>query len=287
MPANIENTSVVWKQIADMWSTYFTPPSRISPQELEKYREWLKKLKQKDTAQTALVLGATPELRDALNELGYKATIIDINMEMILALNSLMKTKNPAEIIVRANWLDNPLQGGYYDIIAGDAVLPNVPWAQRDKLLSEVKRLLKPKGVFLTRAFCVPRKKPFASVDEILKHFSTREPGYRSALEFIVEIQTLFYDPKDHLGTFSKPKEVAEKLRGKNGFDLGSDNLNKTLDIVWNFWGKKFADKLFVYAYRDEEEAEYRKYFTIADTFEAKDNSYSKITPMYLLKNKL
>jgi len=136
MAENIETTSTVWKQIADMWNSYFTPPSRISPQELEKYREWLKEMK-KGKPLNALVLGATPELRDALSEFGYKVTIIDLNMEMIIAMTSLLKIRNQNEAVVKANWLDNPLQSGYFDIIVGDAVLPNIPWAKREKFLKD------------------------------------------------------------------------------------------------------------------------------------------------------
>ena len=283
---DIESTSIAWKQIADMWSTYFTPPSRISSQEMEKYREWLKQLNKENKPFKALVLGATPELRDTLYEFGYKTIIIDINAEMILAMTALIKTKNPDEIWVRANWLDNPLQSGCFDVVVGDAVLPNIPWEKRKKLLLEVKRLLKPKGIFLTRSFCVPRKKPFEDIGRLLEYFSTKEATYKSALEFVLELQILVYDQKDHLGTFSKPKEMVEKLGGEKGFNFESENINKILDIVWNFWCKKFIDKVFVYAYRDEEEKEYSKLFEIVETFEAKDHPYSEITPMYILKLK-
>ncbi|MBU4246100.1 MAG: class I SAM-dependent methyltransferase [Nanoarchaeota archaeon] len=286
MVESLETTSVVWKQIAEMWNVYFTSPSRISTDEVEKYREWLKQLNNECKPLKALVLGATPELRDALNEFGYETTIIDINLEMILAMNSLLKIKNPNEILVRANWLENPLQSGYFDAIVGDAILPNVPWNKRDALLSEVKRLLKPDGIFITRAFCVPREKPFKNTDELLKKFSKKEPTCKSALEFVLDVQIMSYDSKDHLGTFSKPKEVIEKYRTEKGFAFESENLNIILDIVWNFWSKKFIDKVFVYAYGDEEEKEYMKTFEIVKTFEAKDNEYSKITPMYLLKLK-
>lgn len=283
MPENIETTSVAWKQVADMWNTHFTSPSRISPREVEKYREWLRELKG-DRPMRALVLGVTPEIRDALNGFGYETTSIDINLEMILAMNSLLKVKNPDEVLIRANWLDSSLKDGYFDVVVGDAVLPNIPWKERGRLLSEVKRLLKPGGFFITRAFCVPRKKPFANMEELLGHFSEKEPSYKSSLELVLELQILAYDPKDHLGTFTKPKEMLEKIRGENGFDSGSGNLDKILEMVWDFWCKKFVNKVFIYAYRDEEEGEYREFFEIMETFEADDNPYSEITPMYSLK---
>jgi len=173
-----------------------------------------------------------------------------------------------------------------FDIVIGDAVLPNVAWEDRDKLLSEVKRVLKPKGLFITRAFYVPREKPFNNVNGLLKKFTNKEPTYQSALEFVLELQILAYDSKDHLGTFSKPKEMLEKIRGKDGFNFESDNLNKILEMVWSFWCVKYVKKVYTYAYRDEEEKEYEKYFEILETYEAKDNSYSDITPMYILRLK-
>ena len=56
------------------------------------------------------------------------------------------------------------------------------------------------------------------------------------------------------------------------------------ISFVWNFWCKKFVNKIFVYAYRVEEENDYKKYFKTIEIFETKDHDYSKITPMYFLK---
>ncbi|MFH1850700.1 MAG: class I SAM-dependent methyltransferase [archaeon] len=282
MTENLKTTAAPWKAIADMWNTYFTQPSRVSREESDKYKAWISGYA--DPSKRILLLGATPEIRESLAVLNCHVTCIDINKEMISAMNSVMKTTNPNENIINENWLENSLSDGYFDIVIGDAVLPNVAWEDRDRLLLEVKRVLRPHGLFITRAFCVPRKKPFGNVDELLTEFSSRKPDYQSALQFVLELQILAYDPSDHLGTFSRPKEMLEKLRGENGFDLDSENLNKILEMVWNFWCGKFLNKAYTYAYRDEEEEEYLKYFEIAETYEARDNSYSEITPMYVLK---
>lgn len=286
METEIERTSLAWRQIASDWSTYFTSPSRISAEELKKYREWLAKINPEKKPLAGLVLGATPELRDALFELGYKVYSIDINLEMFLAMNDLLKNKNPAEVLVKANWLGNPLAGQYFDVVLGDAVLPNLPWDKRQNLLSEVKRLLKPDGIFLTRAFCAPDKKQFKSVDELLLYFSKKEPSMQSALEFVLELQILAYDARDHLGSFAKARQALEEYHKRKGIVFGNAELQKIHDVVWNFWCTKFANKVFTYAYRGEEESDYKKYFRIAGTFEAKDHDYSKITPMYFLAEK-
>lgn len=285
MREDITTTSLTWKQIAYDWKTYFTSPSRISPQEIEKYREWLKEINKDKKLLKGLVMGATPELRDALTEFGYKAYSIDINLEMFLAMTELLKNKNPGEILIRADWLDNPLVDRYFDVVVGDAVLPNIPWNEREHLLSEVKRWLKPDGIFLTRAFCVPDKKPFENVDQVLEHFSKKKQSIiQSALEMVLEFHILTYDPKDHLGSFAKAKEALEEYHKRKGFKFKNKNLQEIHDIVWNFWCKKFVNKVFVYAYRDKEEDDYKKYFKIVEIFEAKDHDYSKITPMYFLR---
>ncbi len=284
MSEKFEKTAAPWKDIADMWNTYFTQPSRVSKDESNKYKEWLSNCT--DSSKEILLLGVTPEIRESLAELKCNVTCIDINKEMISAMDSVLKIKNPNEKILNENWINNSLSDNSFDVVIGDAVLPNVSWEDREKLLFEVKRVLKPNGLFITRIFCVPREKPFKNVDELLKKFSTREPNYQSALEFVLELQILAYDPKDHLGTFSKPKKMLEEIRGENGFDFDSDNLNKILEMVWDFWCVKFVEKVYTYAYRDEEETEYENYFEIDEIYEAIDNDYSSITPMYILRMK-
>lgn len=282
MKEDMKTTSAPWKQIANMWNTYFTPPSRVSKDEAEKYKEWLKEIKRE--GMKALVLGVTPEIREALAELGYETTCIDINKEMILAMDSVLRVKNPNEVVINEDWLENSLQSNTFDVVIGDCVLSNVRWEERDKLLLEVKRLLSPKGIFMTRFFSVPREKPFKTIDELLGHFSKKEPNYRSALELVFELQIFCYNPEDHKGTFSEPKKVLEKLRIENKFNFESESLNKILDIVWDFWCRKYVNKIYYYPYRDEEEERLKKFFKILKIYEAKDHDYSKITPMYLLK---
>ncbi len=280
----IKATSLPWQQVAYMWKTYFTSPSRISKQEVEKYREWLQRINPDGQPLKGLVLGATPELRDALFDFGYSVYSIDINMDMFLAMDELLKSRNPSEILLNANWLDNQLPAASFDVVVGDAVLPNVPWNERLHLLSEVKRVLKPGGIFLTRAFCVPEKKRFADIDAVLRHFSNKKPNMQAALELVLELQILTYDPLDHLGSFAKARKALEDYHAKHGMKMSTDSLQRIHDIVWTFWCEKFVNKVFVYAYREEEESDYRKYFDIAETFEAPDHDYSKITPMYFLR---
>ncbi|MFH1294942.1 MAG: class I SAM-dependent methyltransferase [Candidatus Aenigmatarchaeota archaeon] len=279
----MKTTSLAWKKVAHMWNTYFTPPSRISSEEFVKYREWLGRLNPGRQPLKALVLGATPEIRDLLAEFGYEAIVVDINPEMVRAMSSLMKRKNPKETVIIENWLKNDLPSGTFDVVIGDAVLPNIPWKFWERLLSEVKRVLKPDGTFVARAFCVPRAKTFQDMDELFDAFSTKEPSYRSALEFTLEVMIMFYDPEAHLATFQKSKEILESIGWDKGERTGRHALDEILKLVWDFWVAKFADKVFIFAYRDEEEALYSTFFEIKEIHES-DSHYHEITPMFLMK---
>lgn len=281
---SLNETSYAWKQIAQSWVEYFDSPSRPSGQEVSQYNKWLKELSEGKKGLKGLVLGATPELRDALSENNYSVCIIDINLEMILAMSGLLKTKNPTEVIIRSNWLDNPLQEKYFDVILGDAVLPNLPWDKREQFYNEIKRLLKKDGYFINRAFFVPEKKTYQTIGDLLDAFANKKASNKTAIELVFELQILTYDSSDHLGSMEKVAEVVEKLRGKNGFNFGSEQLNKTLDIIWNYW-LKMGKKVWLYPFEREEETEYKRHFETEGKFSAIDHPYGKLTPMYLLKN--
>lgn len=275
---SLNETSYAWKQIAQSWVDYFDSPSRPSGQEIGQYNKWLKEISRAKSGLKGLVLGSTPELRDALYENQFDTCMIDINLEMILAMSELLKNKNPDEVIIRSNWLNNPLQGKYFDVILGDAVLPNLPWDKREQFYNEVKRLLKKGGYFINRAFFVPKKKTYQTIEKLLEDFSKKKASNKTAIELVFEIQLLTYDGKDHLGSMEKVARVIEKLHGQNG------ELNKTLDIIRSYW-LKLRNKVWIYPLEREEIAEYKRYFETEGKFSASDHPYGHITPMYMLKH--
>src|SRR5690349_13869034 len=116
-----------------LYEKYFTKPYRPTNDEIKKYKEWLQQISSKKDNKDvkALVLGATPELRDLLTELQFRSYFIDINSDMISSMTQLITRKNPNEVAVQANWLDNPLADQYFDVILGDCVISNVTWDQR------------------------------------------------------------------------------------------------------------------------------------------------------------
>lgn len=283
----LDNTSYAWKQISENWQTYFFPPSRPSDQEVATYMEWLKRISGSESGLKALVLGATPELRDVLNQLHFKTHAIDINMEMILALNGLVEHQNPDEVLIRANWLENPLQESYFDVVLGDAVFANVPWEKRSDFYKEIVRLLKPNGHYLSRTFYAPEKRRYENIDDILAVFAKKKASNQTAIELVFELQLFTHDPFDRLGSMAKVRKVMEEIHGSKGFTFESQDLNQTLEIVWSYWvGDALSKKVWIYPFQKEEEKEYVQYFDIENKFSATDHPYGELTPMYLLKVK-
>lgn len=280
----LQQTSFPWKQIAADWNRYFTIPSRPSPEEVDQYSRWVKSLVHGKGDQRGLVLGATPELRDILFTCNVEVHAMDMNMEMLLGMTELLKYKNPDEVIIKSNWLANPLASDHFDFVLGDAVFPNIPWDARNTLFNEVVRVLKPGGHFINRAFFIPEEKPYKDLEQVLESYASRESSYRTATELVLDLQMLTYDPADHLGSMKKVKKVLQPLRTSDGFQVSSSSLRGTLNIVWNDWLQSASEKVWVYFYEHEEEDEYRRHFKSMKRFLAQDHAQVVATPMYLLQ---
>lgn len=168
-------------------------------------------------------------------------------------------------------------------MVLADGVAPNVPWLDRNTLFDEVSRVLTDGGRFLNRTFFASRTKRYPSVDDVLVTYAGAPVSYQTATEIVFDLHLLTHDASDHLGSMQKVRDVLEPLRRNGRFEL-SDDLNKILDIIWNDWLQSAADKVWVYAFEDEEEAEYRERFTIAERFVASDHRHAGSTPMYLLE---
>lgn len=285
MADELENTSRPWGKIARMWATCFTPPSRISEEERIQYRRLLNSVKT-GHSQNALVLGVTPELREILFQLGFHTTCIDISLDMMLAMNDLLTVQDPRDVLVRANWLDNPLRDGQYSVVLGDAVLPNIPYTDRRRMMKEVHRLLAPGGFFVTRAFCAPESTRFRDCRQILESFAGRLDTERAALELVLELQLHKWNSSDHMGSFRRASELLDAYHEEYSASFSDPALQKVHDFVCSFWFERFLDKIFLYATRVEEEELYRKYFETREVFEAGDHRYGAITPLYLLQKR-
>jgi len=173
-----------WKIFASTWRK-ITSPGRPTKGEIEIYRKFLQPVLKRKSAQI-LILGATPELRDLLAPYkNIQVVLVDINLEMILAMIKFMKNKNPNEIWIKADWIKAPLQENYFDAVLGDFVLQNLPANLQSQLLFKIKKILKPHGFFITRHHCYYQGyRQSINLEELFKIFSGWPANLKTANAF-------------------------------------------------------------------------------------------------------
>ncbi len=143
-----------WFEFAKTWKKTY-PPARPSQKNIADYEKFLREVvKSNKKGVKILLLGATPELRDLFAECeNIQVTLVDVNMDMILAMTELMKKKTENEIWIKSDWLTVPLSNNYYDLVFGDYVTGNLPRKKLASLFGKIRTVLKPGGYFITRFF--------------------------------------------------------------------------------------------------------------------------------------
>lgn len=150
---------------------YPASPS-AAPGIMKIFESLLKKAIGKKRKFKALVLGATPELRNLVLKNKGELVTLDFSLEMILQSSLLIKSPDlEKEIIVKSDWLKSPLASGYFDLVLADAAFINVSPKDQIKLAKEIKRLLKRGGYFITRNCILDPKIKQLTVQEIDSSF--------------------------------------------------------------------------------------------------------------------
>ena len=262
-----------WKIIADKWK-YSSPPSIPSKEDLEIYKSFLE-----DYKGNLLVLGATPQLRDLVFELGFNTYTIDINREMILAMNKLRKYKDEKEIVKIANWLNTPFKNDFFDIIVGDCVLFNIEFDRKETFLKEVKRILKKDAYFITRTMHLWKTFKKRDNEEILKSFVESESDQYSQL-----CQELMMNNQEGTFDFKAVKKALEKYWKDGKYAHKNKKIEVVLNLIYSLW-KPFEKKWYVLSEKDQDNI-LQKYFKIIKKKRATDYKSSQLFPIYKLSPK-
>lgn len=109
----------------------------------------------------ALVLGATPELRDIILSYGHTLTTVDHDQ---LALEDKTKqmhyAHHPNEEVITDDWLSVHFPKGTFDVVLGDGVLTTLNQNDQRVLLDRIYTWLKPTGHMLLREGAVLHQRP-------------------------------------------------------------------------------------------------------------------------------
>ena len=252
-----KNFSTPWKERAKRWKGY-SYPGRPSKRACVEYKKFVKECVGRKKTFQALVLGATPEVRDLLHELGAKVMIIDINLEMILAMTELVKHSTDDETIVRGDWTNMPFGNNQFDVVLGDLVLPNVPPHLHKKFLKEIQRVLKPQGCFITKHWLVPENynKTFEEVLDMYEQM----PAYKNmSTEMFNHLLAVIWDKKTKRCDISLIRKYMERYKKRNLWKHPSQKVSKMFEDTWNQWAP--MDKVWAYYTEKETESVMRPFF--------------------------
>lgn len=263
-----------WQQFAQQWALY-GPPQRPSLSEISVFSQLLKDL---PTHSKGLVLGSTPELRDLLHNLDVEVTVVDIQPQVIKILRDFMHHQDKKENEVEASWLKTPFADGEFDIIVGDWIFGNIPFAEQDNLAKELHRILKNGGYFIHRHhyFYQPRKK----ITDILAEYKDLKKINEHFLAF--DLVLLSTTPQNSY--IQSPRVVKEELQQHIKKSAGEIKilLQKFHDVLHQQLPRD--DKLWWYGPRAEMEMIFSKYFQIEKVGRGNDHKFVDICPIYFLR---
>jgi len=130
-----------------------------SGEELVFYRQYARQAAAEFPQSRALVLGATPELRDLGLNCGLEVTAVDINPKMIeLADRLLAISDRRRERVIVKDWLKIDFPPGCFAAVFGDVSLNNITAENVPILLNKISTWLVRGGYVLLRNIVLPEK---------------------------------------------------------------------------------------------------------------------------------
>lgn len=282
----VDNKEIYGKRYADQWK-HLKVPLVMSGEEIEIYKRFI--LKDRLQSKRALLFGATPELRDMLFDLRFDVTLVDINPEMVAAMDMLVKKSKNKEKKIIGDWLkigdgvEIEDKFGKFDIILGDHFLNHVPFKSFSKLFGIIASLLKEEGLFVTNVV-VKIKEPITA-EKAIDHFRNRLESFNDLKEkmrwtyLVISNDPRIFDPVSHSANAAGFNKLIKKMHASHAisdkeFDAFYLNEIGDTDMYFTF----VTDELF------REEA--IKFFDILGTDVAKGHKVFQHHRIYAMKPK-
>ena len=233
-----------WKIYADRYETLYWKPCKPSDDDKKIFHKFveqaLKRSEDKSAAsekerKRALVLGATPAIRDVLSQSDVDVTLLYINNEMVHAMNKLI-THKKKETIISGNWLDMPFPDNYFDIVIDDLALGNIDEKNEQEFLGEISRVLKPSGCWIFRIFFVPDGFVKLLQEQILKQFEIRDDTYNRDCELFIHFVYNVFDIKKKISDTSLVKKSLTKYWKDGAYHYPDKKVEQWMNDMYKMW---------------------------------------------------
>lgn len=263
-----------WQEMAAGWKC-LQPPWKPSPERIKIYRQLINKYV---SGRKALVLGATPEIRDLLAKMRFEVTIWDLSSIMVKAMTSLRKIKSKEKIII-SDWLSCNLPSKY-DLIIGDSSVCNLLPRQYSIFFQRINKFLKNDGIFICQnpVLSKPIKKIKISIEEIINKAKHRPNCYKNYLNRAYDyLKWSFFHTREHLVNWGELNEIyRQKLKkgeiSKKEFKLLDFGFSK---LTLSFFKEREFKKIL------------QRYWQIVEErYEREHRLYKDFYRIYLLKKK-
>lgn len=274
-----EKSNILWHQSVSKKWKFYKIPARPSRGDVKVYEKLFSGAIKGKKNSKVLILGSTPELRDLAHKYKTEVTIIDISLEMMMAMRQFMKYKDETEkeSWVKSGWLKNPLDSEYFDVILGDFVNENIPFNLHKEFYKELARLLKKNGYFITRVMHCPSKKTLPE-ETIAKYLKLKD--------FVNLLEEMFFDLLVNSAkppSFEMPTKNA--ILSLEDYKKGQKN-KKLLDSAINKLNFLYSPKTWWGTTKEIFQSRIKKNFQINKIENARNYSSANYYPIYLLKKK-
>lgn len=270
----------IWSHLSDDYNRLVTDVLRPTKSQLKNWQGILSEYGNRQSHLRGLVLGSTPELRDLLLKLGFESYAVDHNPHMLKAMSQLMKCQNsPSDFQINKNWLAMDFKESFFDVVLGDASFNQLTDVQDiHKLLSILKRILKPGGILLIREIVMLSLEPTSKWQETIERY---KKGIIKRSGITIELRA-----NSDLKPKGNPQLVdTYKIYLKLEREYQKGNIPDALfDWLKGFYGR--GSKLILIYLKDDLKSLLKRYFYLKPIKQPHDYYTCKYMPLFYGINK-
>ncbi len=232
----------IWeKQQSDWWAYFWggvKSPWRPSKKEVLFFKNFIKKLLKQRKHLEVLILGSTPEWRDALFALyGVKVTLIDLNLTAKKGMDQLCKISKKKEKLVVGDWLkmDKLLPNNYFDVVMNDEGFENIDVRKHDLMYRNIVKALRPDGYFLSGRVCLEKfRKSYLTFEQFFRKHKKDPHFFHNFYNRLWYLYRLVFSPESKAYDYKKQGGKLGRLIREINERAKKEKINNIRYLSWD-----------------------------------------------------